>query len=95
MTQYTESWDNLPIGDELYAIILIDQRPALQRHRDAIKYKNKSLYVVLHDSEPEIDKFYAYRRVYPHFKFVYQYTKLKPNTAVLSNYYDPKNLFLY
>ena len=74
----------------MWSIVFIDLRPALERHRQAIRFKDKAVFVVLHDSEPEIDRFYAYRRVYPHFKYRYDFTKLKPNTVILSNFKDPR-----
>lgn len=72
-----------------WGVILIDHRPARNRRTQALRFKNKAQYILLHDSEPEQDKFFGYKKIYPEFKYVYQYTKTKPHTAVLSQY---KNL---
>lgn len=93
MTTPIDKWEDLEIDKLWWSIVLIDHRPAIRRHKDAIKMKDKADFVVLHDSEPEIDRFYAYRRVYPHFKYRYDFTKFKPYTTILSNYYDPSLIF--
>ena len=93
MTEYAGDWDSLPVFEMRWSIVLIDHRPALRRHVDALKFANIADYVVMHDSEPEIDRFYKYSRIYNKFKYVYQYTKIKPNTAILSNFSDPKLIF--
>lgn len=93
VTTFTDNWDNIDIDNHRWDIVLIDHRPALRRKTDAIRLKDNSLFVVLHDSEPEIDRFYHYSRVYKHFKYRYDYTKLKPNTTILSNFEDPSLLF--
>ena len=94
MTTYVDNWENIPVVDSTFwGIALIDHRPALRRHVDAIRLKNNARFVVIHDSESEIDRFYCYRRVYPHFKYRFDYTLLKPNTTVLSNFTDPNIFF--
>lgn len=95
LTTYIENWDDVPINEEFWSMVFIDHRPAMRRHVDAVRVKDNAQFVILHDSEPEIDKYYAYRRVYPHFKYVYQFTRLKPNTAICSNYFDPRLHIVY
>ena len=92
-TEYIEDWDSVPINDFFWSLVFIDHRPAIRRHVDAIRVANKAMFVVLHDSEPEIDRFYAYRRVYPHYRFRYDYKRLLPNTTILSNFANPKDIF--
>lgn len=94
-TTYIEDWDKADIDDRMWSIALIDHRPALRRKDDARRLKDNANFVVLHDSEPEIDKFYKYTWIYKHFKYRYDYTKVKPFTTVLSNYIDPKPFFNY
>lgn len=93
LTNYIENWNNLDIESNYWDIAFIDCRPALERHRFAIKLRNNAKFVILHDSEPEIDKYYAYRRVYQYFKYKYNFTNVKPNTLILSNFYDPASFF--
>lgn len=86
--RYTEDWDAISQDFTYWSLIFIDQRPAKRRRLDALKYRFKADYIILHDSEPEQDKFFGYRSIYPKFKYVYQYTKARPYTAVLSNFFD-------
>lgn len=90
LTTYIDDWGKADIFKDFWSMVFIDCRPALERHRFAIKLKDNANFVILHDSEPEIDRFYAYRRVWSHYKYRYDFTKVKPNTTVLSNFIDPK-----
>lgn len=93
MTEFITDWNALPLEENYWSISFIDLRPALERHRQAIRLRNNAEFVVLHDSEPEIDRFYAYRRVYKYFKYFYNFTSVKPNTLILSNFRDPTQFF--
>jgi len=93
ITEYCEDWEKLDIDNIFWDIALMDHRPALRRKTDAVRLKNNARFVVLHDSEPEIDRFYGYSRVYKHFKYRYDFKKFKPNTTILSNFVDPNNFF--
>lgn len=84
-----DNWQDIQMIDRMkWGVVLVDHRPAIRRHTEAIRLKTNTQIVLLHDSEPEIDRFYAYRRTYPHFKYRYDYTKFKPFTTALSNYID-------
>lgn len=85
-----ESWDEIPFENEHWSVVLIDQRPGIRRHIDALRLKDKADFIVIHDSEPEGDKFYRYSKIYKYFKYVYHYTKVRPHTTVLSNLWDPE-----
>ena len=75
-----------------WGVVFIDHRPGVNRRTQAIRFRNKAQYILLHDSEPEQNKFFGYQKIYPEFKYVYQYTKAKPNTAVLSEFRDLSDL---
>lgn len=79
-------WTKERFEDTEWGVVLIDMRPALERHRQAIKLANSAKIVILHDTEPEIDRFYAYRRVWPHYKYRLDDVRFKPNTTMLSNF---------
>lgn len=85
LTDYVPSWDSLRVPPIRWSIVFIDCRPAKERRELALRYKDHADYIVLHDSEPEINRFYGYTTLYKHFKYKYEYTKLKPNTLILSN----------
>lgn len=92
LTNYAYDWEIThmnPTGDK-WSIVFIDCRPALMRRKLALKYKDMADFIVLHDSEPEIDRFYGYSKIYKQFEFVYNFDKLKPNTVVLSNVFPPR-----
>lgn len=85
---YVEDWDTIPTLQALNSLVFLDHRPAMRRRVDALRLKYTANIIVLHDSEPEMDKFFGYKRIYPEFEYVYQYTACKPHTAVLSNFID-------
>ncbi len=93
ITTFTDNWDMIDIDNTFWDIALIDHRPALRRKTDAVRLKNNARFVVLHDSEPEIDRFYHYSRVYKHFKYRYDFKNIKPYTTILSNFEDPTPIF--
>ena len=90
--KFTEDWDRAPIDNQHWSIVLIDHRPALRRRIDAKRLKDNADYIILHDSEPEINKFYRYTDIYTLFKYRYDYTRTKPYTTVLSNFKDLSEL---
>lgn len=87
-----DDWDNISLGSTKWSVALIDHRPAIRRHKDAVRLKDNAEYILLHDSEPEIDRFYKYSRIYPQFKYHFTYDKCKPYTSVVSNFADPSLL---
>jgi hypothetical protein len=72
-----------------WSIVFIDQRPAGDRQKAMEYFANQSLFVVIHDSEPEQDKFYRYSRKYDLYKYRYDMADVLPNTTVLSNAMSP------
>lgn len=88
-------WEDAEIDDIFWSMVFVDSRPALGRHKLARRLKDNANFIVLHDSQPEIDKFYKYSWIYKHFKYRYDFTKIKPNTTILSNFFDPKNFVIF
>lgn len=89
---FTDNWDRIDIDSIHWGVALIDHRPALRRRIDAMRLRNNADYIILHDTEPEIERFYRYQSIYKHFKYVFHYTRCKPYTTVLSNFKELKNL---
>jgi len=86
--QHIRKWTD-DVASGKWSVVLIDHHPREPkvnagplRAKDAIRFAD-SEYVIMHDSDH-----YDYSKVYPKFKYRYEYTKAKPNTVVLSNYYD-------
>ena len=83
-----DGWGTLPIFKRHWSVVLIDNRPAIMRRELAYALRGNADFILLHDSEPEIDRFYRYSSIYKYFKYGYDYTKCLPNTTVLSNFKD-------
>jgi hypothetical protein len=85
--EYVKEWNDT-IASGKWSVVLIDHHPKVKgdagetRSNDAIRFAD-SKYVIIHDPEH-----YDYSKVYPHFKYRYDYTKTTPNTVVLSNIHE-------
>lgn len=90
--QYTEDFKIK--SDTFWDIVFIDHRPARKRRESALYYKDKSRFVLLHDSELADNPAYKYTPIYKEFKYKYEYTKVIPHTMILSNFEDPSKYFL-
>lgn len=91
---FIDNYDKADIESTHWSVALIDHKPALRRITEIARLARSADYLLIHDSEPECDKFFKYSRIYPLFKFRYDYTKCRPNTTILSNFFDPKKLYL-
>jgi hypothetical protein len=80
---YRDEWERADI-DHPWSVVLIDHRPARRRRHDALRLANLAEYIVCHDTEPEIDRFYRYSTIFSKFKFVLHSEEV-PRTSVLSN----------
>ena len=96
MITLVNNWDDiwditnfLNLVGHKFSVAFIDHKPAKRRHKDILKLVNLADIIVIHDTEPEHDKFYGYeKRVYPKFKYRFNYIKAYPHTTVLSNVND-------
>ena len=86
-----DDWDSLKI-DKYWDLALIDHAPDARRGIEAGRLAKNAKFVILHDSEPESDTKYGYSKIYPLFKYRFDYTDALPNTTVLSNYVDLRNI---
>lgn len=86
--EFVENWEKANIDNTHWSVVLIDHRPALRRKEDAIRLKNNANFVVVHDAEPEINRFYRYDKIDPHYKYKFLYDRVKPYTVVYSNFVD-------
>lgn len=83
---WVSEWDAAEI-ERHWSVALIDHRPARRRYRDAARLAHYAEYVVCHDTEPEIDRFYKYDRAFKHFEHRFD-DALRPRTTVLSNFHS-------
>jgi len=85
-----EDWDSIDI-EKKWDIAFVDHAPDIRRGIEAGRFANHAKYVILHDSAPHNDKYYHYDKIYPLFKYRFDYKKTIPNTTVLSNFVDLTN----
>jgi hypothetical protein len=76
--------------DEYYSVVFIDHTPKKPTTRgdDALLFKDKCDFLVLHDAGPNFHAKYGYDKTYPAFKYRHDWTGYKVNTTVLSNTID-------
>jgi len=77
--------DTVDLTDRHWGLVFIDHWPYKRRSVDVMRLKDHADFLVLHDTEPAEAEIYGYPEVYKHFKYIYQYTKHLPWTAVVSN----------
>jgi hypothetical protein len=68
-----------------WSVALVDQASRF-RWRTAVYLSDKVDYVILHDSESPAH--YKYEKVFPHYKFRFDYKEVGPYTTILSNFKD-------
>lgn len=90
---FIDNYDNADIESRKWSVVLVDHKPAIRRITEIRRLSQNADYVIIHDSEPECDKFFKYSRIYPLFKYRYDYKITRPNTTILSNFKDPKILY--
>lgn len=76
-----------------WSVAFVDHKPAKRRKDDIKRLANIATFVVIHDTEPESDRYFKYSWMEKYFKFKYQYSGLRPFTSVWSNFVDPTDLF--
>lgn len=80
--QFAEQWNKIKIDNTHWGVVLIDHHPAQRRRIDAQRLKDKADFIIIHDSNGAE---YQWEKLYPHFKYRYNYKKARPNTTILSN----------
>ena len=83
---WVNDWDKAKI-DRPWSVVLIDHKPAIRRRVDAVRLKDWAEYIVIHDTEPEIDRFYRFASIFPRFKYVFHDGQI-PRTSVVSNKHE-------
>lgn len=68
-----------------WSVVLIDHRPAIRRRVDVMRLADHAEYIVIHDTEPSIDRFYRFSSVFPRFKYIFHDGQI-PRTSVVSNF---------
>ena len=87
VVRFIEDWDKLK-ANRHWGVVFIDHHPCDQRAIDAIKFKDHADYVVIHDTDRDVK--YGMDKVWPNFKYRYDWQLSKPYTSVVSNFKDLK-----
>ena len=75
-----------------WGMAFIDHAPDERRWVEIKRLANWAEYIVIHDSNLSDVKEYGYERIWNLFKYRFDFTKLNPNTTVVSNFHDLSNL---
>lgn len=81
--RFVKNWNDIDIKTH-WSVALIDQDS--ERGKTALLLKNNTDFIILHDSEHE--NVYGYDKVWPDFKYRFDWKACKPWTSVVSNFQD-------
>ncbi len=68
-------------------VVLVDHSPSERRISEITLLADLAKYLVVHDSDPWKDREYHFSKIYPLFKYKYNFDKADHQTAVLSNFF--------
>lgn len=88
---FVDDWDKIDLSGH-YSVVLIDHAPSRRRKEEVRRLANSADYIVIHDSQREVDRHYRYSHIYSLFKYVKEYNYAKPHVTILSNFKDLTNL---
>src|SRR3989344_8864510 len=88
---FCSDWASADI-ERHWGLVFIDHSPLRKRHIDIKRLANHADVIVIHDTQPESDKYYNYSKIFPLFKYRLDFTKFKPWTSAVSNFIDVSKL---
>jgi hypothetical protein len=80
-----KDYNEAPIDKE-WAVVLIDQTPDSSRIEQAKRLADRATYIIIHDSNDNMEKVYHYSEIYPLFKYRTVWDKDSNHATVLSNF---------
>ncbi len=91
---FVEDWDEIEVElvTSHWGVAFIDHKPAKRRKVEMKLLAQHANYVIVHDTEPESDKFFKYTWMHKYYKYQWNYTKARPHTSVFSNFIDLQGL---
>lgn len=84
--ELVENYEESPLIDKEWDVVLVDQTPDLSRKETVKKLANKAKYIIIHDSNEQWEKVYHYSEIYPLFKYKRIWTLDDRHATVLSNF---------
>jgi hypothetical protein len=89
---FVENYKEADIDKE-WDLVLIDQTPDSSRIEEVKRLSLKAKYIVIHDSNENMDNVYHYSEIYPMFKYKKVWSNDSNHATVLSNYFDLEDLW--
>lgn len=89
--RFIDNWDNADLSGH-WDVVLVDHAPTPRRRTEIGRLANSADYVVVHDSQPERERWQRLSQIYPLFKYRKDFGRENPLTTVLSNFKDLSNL---
>lgn len=87
-----KNWDEVDTKEHKWSVVLVDHKPDERRVVEIQRFAWVD-YLVVHDSEPNNNHIFGYDKIFPLFKYRYDYTKARTHTTVLSNTKDLKEFY--
>lgn len=81
-----EDWDKIDEAGMMWSVVFIDHGPSERRAVDLMRFADRALYIVVHDTDGRNDKHYHLRDLWKEFKYLSSYTMHRPHTTVVSNF---------
>lgn len=82
---FVQKYSDAPI-DKPWDVVLIDQTPDSSRVEEVRRLANLVKYIIIHDSNDNMDRNYHYSEIYPLFKYKSVWDKDSNHATVLSNF---------
>lgn len=84
---FVDDWNKIDI-ERFWEIAFVDLSPDQMRKEMVKRLAKYAKYVVIHDSDMGDKNKYGFGEIYPLFKYRWEYGKVRPRTAILSNFVD-------
>ncbi len=78
-----EDWDKIDLFGH-WSTVLVDHNPTSRRREEIKRLAQSADYIVVHDTNPRLDRKYKFSEIYPLFKFRKDFNREKPYTSILS-----------
>ena len=91
--ELVENYEESPLIQKEWDVVLIDQTPDGSRKESAKQLANLAKYIIVHDSNERHEKNYHYSEIYPLFKYKRVWDLDDRHATVLSNFVDLGDLW--
>lgn len=91
--ELVDNYENSPLINKEWDVVLVDQTPDLSRKETVKKLANLAQYIIIHDSNEQYERVYHYSEIYPLFKYKRVWDLDDRHATVLSNFNDLEDLW--